>query len=121
MINSVLNPILRPSRYNEPEKADVAELRQKLISLNVWPEAGDEFLALLPVSRWHSPPLTDEDGQWLKIVVRDALKGLDIGANFPAFFQKLITNSQLRHAFLEELEQQSCPPAAANGNSLLKQ
>jgi len=121
MVNLALNPILRPARYSEPAKADLADLRQKLLALNVWPEAGDEFLALLPASRWHSPPLTDEDSEWLKIVAKDVLKGVDIGANFPAFFQKLITNQQLRQAFLEELELQTTIIPATNGNGIHKQ
>ncbi|NHZ72597.1 MAG: hypothetical protein GWP17_05900, partial [Aquificales bacterium] len=79
---------------------------------NVWPEAGDEFLALLPVSRWHAPPLTDDDNEWLLIVARDALRGLDIGSNYPAFFQKLITNPKLRQVFMDELNRQ----AISNGS-----
>ncbi|MBK8987458.1 MAG: hypothetical protein IPM39_15505 [Chloroflexi bacterium] len=98
----------------------MADLRQKLLALNVWPEAGDEFLALLPGSRWHAPALTDEDAEWLLIVVQAVLKGVDIGANYPAFFQKLITNQNLRQAFLDELQMRS-NGYSANGNGLLKQ
>lgn len=121
LMDSALNPILRQSKSNEPPLADVADLRQKLLMLNVWPEAGDEFLALLPASRWHAPPITDEDTEWLLIVAQDTLKGVDIGANYPAFFQKLITNHHLRQAFLDELEQRNPLGLAATGAGLLKQ
>lgn len=122
MMDSAFNPILRQSKHNEPPKAaEVAELRQKLLTLNVWPEAGDEFLALLPVSRWHSPPPTDEDNEWLLLVARDALKGIDIGAYYPAFFQKLITNHHLRQAFLHELELHHHSGHSPPMNGMLKQ
>lgn len=106
MIDSTFNPLLRQYKSQEVPQANVAELRQKLIALKVWPEAGDAFLALLPVSRWNSPPVTEEDNHWLHLVVRDALSGHDIGADYPAFFQKLITNPNLRQAFMAELESQ---------------
>jgi len=120
-MDSSLNPVLRSTRYNENNKTDIADLRQKLLALNVWPEAGDEFLALLPASRWHAPPLTNEDNEWLLIVAQDALKGVDIGANYPAFFQKLITNHNLRQAFMNELELHNHNGHAVNGNTRLKQ
>jgi hypothetical protein len=44
------------------------------------------------------------------------LKGCDIGANYPAFFQKLITNPYLRQAFLDALDH-----VPHNGNGILKQ
>ena len=50
IMDTALNPILRPTRPAENTKADVTDLRETLLRLNVWPEAGDEFLALLPVS-----------------------------------------------------------------------
>ncbi len=117
IMDTVLNPMFR---YSSPvahlndanHHEDLAVLRERLLGLDVWPEAGDEFLALLPVSRWYAPPLNDEDNEWLLIVARDALRGLDIGANYPAFFQKLITNGNLRQAFLSELDRQ----ALSNGN-----
>jgi hypothetical protein len=36
-------------------------------------------------------------------VVEDSLQGVDIGANYPAFFQKLLANSDLRQSFLNAL------------------
>jgi hypothetical protein len=114
IMDTVLNPMFRKSTGTETstENGGVTDLRDRLIGLNVWPEAGDEFLALLPVSRWDAPPPTDEDNEWLIIVARDALHGLDIGSNYPAFFQKLITNPKLRQLFLDELDRQ----AISNGN-----
>jgi hypothetical protein len=82
----------------------VVMLRQRLKQLNVWPDAGDQFLALMPHSRWHSPPLTEVDNQWLPKVVEDAAKGIDIGANYPAFFQKLLASDTLRQSFLKALD-----------------
>jgi hypothetical protein len=109
IMDTVLNPMFRQSIGTETstDERDLTALRERLMGLNVWPEAGDEFLALLPVSRWHAPPPTDEDNEWLIIVARDALRGLDIGSNYPAFFQKLITNPKLRKAFLAELDSQA--------------
>jgi hypothetical protein len=121
IIDSRINPVFRPARYNDSAKAEVAELRSRLLALRVWPEAGDEFLALLPVSRWNSPPLTEEDNQWLLMVAQDALRGVDIGANYPAFFQKLITNANLRQAFLDELERRSQNGYSGPANGILKQ
>ena len=113
IVDTILNPMFRQSKVTESSnEEDLSTLRERLIGLNVWPEAGDEFLALLPVSRWHAPPLTDEDTEWLIIVARDALRNMDIGSNYPAFFQKLITNPKLRQAFLKELDRQ----AIINGN-----
>lgn len=121
IMDTVLNPMFRhsPTAENIAEanhNNNLAVLRERLIGLNVWPDAGDEFLALLPVSRWHAPPLNDEDNEWLLIVARDTLRGLDIGANYPAFFQKLITNANLRQAFLSELDRQALSHGASNGN-----
>lgn len=109
IMDTVLNPMFRQPKGTETTTTDgdLTSLRERLLRLNVWPEAGDEFLALLPVSRWDAPPLTDEDNEWLLIVARDALRGLDIGANYPAFFQKLITNPKLRQAFMDELDRQA--------------
>ena len=109
IVETVLNPMFRASKNDDssPTDSDLTTLRERLMRLNVWPEAGDEFLALLPVSRWHAPPLTDEDNEWLIIVARDTLRGLDMGSNYPAFFQKLITNPKLRQAFLDELDSQA--------------
>lgn len=110
IMDTVLNPMFRkqsPATETATNDGELTTLRERLLGLDVWPEAGDEFLALLPVSRWDAPPLTEEDNEWLLIVARDALRGLDIGANYPAFFQKLITNPKLRQAFMDEVDRQA--------------
>lgn len=114
IMDTVLNPLFRQPKMTETavNDGDLSRLRERLMGLNAWPEAGDEFLALLPVSRWHAPPLTEEDNEWLIIVARDSLRGLDLGSNYPAIFQKLITNQKLRQAFMAELDRQ----AISNGS-----
>lgn len=82
----------------------IAVLRQRLKQLGVWPDAADQFLALMPHSRWQNSPLVEADYQWTNRVVEDSLKGVDIGANYPAFFQKLLANNDLRQTFLTMLD-----------------
>jgi len=84
-------------------QSDLAVLREQLQKLGVWPEAGDTFLELLPTSRWNSASVTDADTRWLPVVIDGVLNGLDIGARFPSFFQKLLTSAVLRQAFLAAL------------------
>lgn len=40
----------------------------------------------------------------LSLVVNDALEGVDIARRYPAFYRRLLADSQLRQAFLEALE-----------------
>lgn len=82
----------------------VVTLRQRLKQLNVWPDEGDRFLELMPNARWTSPPPTEADKQWLPQVVEAVVNGVDIGANYPAFFQKLLTSDTLRRSFLKALD-----------------
>jgi hypothetical protein len=82
----------------------ITVLRKRLIQLNVWPEAGDIFLELLPVSSWHDSPLTSRDYHWLHQVVEDAIEGIDIGSRYPSFFQKLVVSHDLGQTFLDELD-----------------
>lgn len=91
----------------EPDKklkGDLAVLRNCLKELQAWPAAGDDLLNLVPDFSWHSVPPTDSDNEWLPLVVRDSLQGVDIGFQYPAFFQKLLTNPRLRRIFLSEIE-----------------
>ncbi|HRQ41789.1 MAG TPA: hypothetical protein PLD25_28030 [Chloroflexota bacterium] len=83
----------------------MAALRNCLKDLQAWPAAGDDLLNLVPDYNWHSLPPTDSDNEWLPLVVRDSLQGVDIGFQYPAFFQKLLTNPRLRRLFLSEIEQ----------------
>ena len=63
-----------------------------------------------PETRVHSiletlhPAAIITDNEWLPLVVRDSLQGVDIGFQYPAFFQKLLTNPRLRRLFLSEIE-----------------
>lgn len=101
-----------PKQSSEPLDEGIVTLRQKLRQLGVWPDAADQFLALMPHSRWQNSPLMETDYEWLPQVVEDSLKGVDIGANYPAFFQKLLASHDLRRSFLQTLETRSGRSAA---------
>ncbi len=88
---------------SEPDDEGITVLRHQLKLLGVWPDAADQFLALMPHSRWQNSPLVEADYQWVPQVVEDSLQGIDIGANYPAFFQKLLANGDLRQSFLSAL------------------
>lgn len=85
-------------------QSEVDALRWQLKELKAWPEAGDQFVALLPQIRQQTAPLTDSDREWISSVIDDVVKGVDIGSRYPSFFQNLITNSHLRGIFLDELQ-----------------
>jgi len=92
--------------FLQPEKQQSNELqvlRDRLHDLNAWPVAGDEILKLMPEFNRHSPPITDSDYEWLPKVVQDSLNGVDIGFQYPAFFQKLLLNPRLRRIFIDDL------------------
>lgn len=86
-----------------PDDEGIADLRQQLKQLGVWPSAADQFLALMPHSRWQNSPLVNADYEWVPRVVEDSLQGVDIGAYYPAFFQKLLASRELRQFFLNAL------------------
>lgn len=91
----------------QPDKEDNNELKQmrnRLKALHAWPAAGDDILELVPEFNRHSPPVTESDNEWLPLVVKDSLRGVDIGFQYPAFFQKLLMNPRLRRLFMAELE-----------------
>jgi hypothetical protein len=79
-------------------------LRQQLISLNAWPEAGDTFLELLSKVHGYGATLAPGDYDWLAHVADSAYKGEDIGLLYPAIFQKLLTFAELRQKFLHILQ-----------------
>ena len=99
----IANSSLNPSPQLQPE---VATLRSRLQQLNVWPAAGDQFLALLAQTRVQPDTFTPNDGEWITVVAKDALRACDIGARYPAFFHKLLRCPDLLKAFLLELDQQ---------------
>ena len=88
---------------------EILKLRDHLIRYRAWPEAGDQFLALMPHTSWHSPDPNPTDYQLLPQVAADVMAGTDIGARYPAFFQKLLTHPSLRKRFVAELER-TVPP-----------
>jgi len=92
-------------RQNPLSEMDV--LRHQLKQLKAWPEAGDQFLNLLPQFRQHPSPLTESDREWITSVIDDVVNGVDIGSRYPSFFHNLITNSHLRRIFLVELERKT--------------
>ena len=102
-----MNKIYRIGREREVKAVEnhesIGQLREQLIRLKAWPEAGDQFLSLIPPSNWQTAPPTEADREWLPIVVSDVLAGKDIGENHPAFFQRLLMNPQLRIQFIEAL------------------
>jgi hypothetical protein len=83
---------------------DVAALRQRLQQLDVWPDAGDQFLALLAQTHLHGVSPEAKDFDWVTVVANDALTKCDVGARYPSFFQKLLVSGNLRQAFLQELD-----------------
>lgn len=89
---------------NSPIHAEVAVLRDRLRAFDAWPDAGDALLALMPASRRDSLAVTEKDLQWLPQVIHATLSGIDIGAQFPSIFQKLLASTYLRQVFLYELE-----------------
>jgi len=88
---------------NTPQPLILA-LRQQLLQLNAWPEAGDLFLDLARAPGWQSPQVTKEEVQWLPRVVEDALQGIDLGVRYPAFFKKLVVSDELCRVLLDALE-----------------
>ena len=104
-IMSISETILAPKilTFEANQVSQELEILQKhLKQLNSWPAAGDEFLALIPRTD-NAEPLSEKENEWLHQVVEACLEGTDIGFRYPAFFQKLLINSTLRQAFIEQL------------------
>lgn len=80
--------------------AQISELREALVKLESWPKAADDFIELMPYSRLPRLPIVEQDKEWLPKVVEAAVNHQDIGQKFPAFFQKLLLNSDLCEKFL---------------------
>lgn len=83
---------------------DLLVLQKYLKRLRVWPEAGDAFLELLPQLGEQPGRPSRADFEWIPQVIQDCLTGIDIGHRYPAFFQKLLVDPDLRKAFLQKLE-----------------
>lgn len=87
----------------------ILALRQRLLQLNAWPEAGDLFLELVHESGWQTSQVTEAELLWLPRVVEDALQGVDLGVRHPAFFKKLVVSDELCHMLLDALERRTGP------------
>lgn len=81
---------------------ELNNLQKQLKQLNSWPAAGDDFLALIPKTD-NAAPITAKENEWLQQVIEACMIGTDIGFRYPSFFQKLLINSTLRQAFMEQL------------------
>jgi len=82
---------------------EVSVLREQLIQLQAWPEAGDQYLEMLAYSHWDMFPVYPRDYDWIPTAVKDVISGIDIGSKYPSFFQKVLTNAELRQGFLTKL------------------
>jgi hypothetical protein len=82
---------------------DIDQLRLLLKQYNAWPMAGDYLLQLIAKSNWHATAPRQEDSHYLPQVVAATLSGQDIGAQYPSFFQKLLSYPTLRQSFIREL------------------
>lgn len=79
-------------------KSQLADLRKQL---EEWPPTADQLLHHLTEPE---QPITVEEEDMLSLVVNDALQGVDIIKQYPAFYQKLLTNDELRQTFLDALD-----------------
>ena len=92
--------------FSSELQPEVATLRARLKQLNVWPDAGDQFLVLLAQTSIRPDKFTPDDHEWVTVVAKDAIRSCDIGARYPAFFRKLLRCPDLLQAFLLELDKQ---------------
>ncbi len=93
-------------RKTDAEK-ELETLRQMLKQFSAWPVAGDDFLSLMSQSNWSAPQPTPQDYDLLLNVADNVIGGMDIGAQYPAFFQKLLAHPSFRREFLATLLQKS--------------
>ncbi|MBI5567769.1 MAG: hypothetical protein HY870_22910 [Chloroflexi bacterium] len=81
----------------------LATLRALLNQPDNWPEQADRLLAHLDQSSRSGDWPDYEDETLLSLAVDDALKGIDISRRYPAFFQRMLVDHDLRQAFLDTL------------------
>lgn len=84
---------------------EVEELRNCLQQLGAWPLAGDRYLELMSGTVWDRVATQPKDFEWIPVVTKDAIEGVDIGLQYPAFFQKLLLNYELRVNFIKKLKE----------------
>jgi hypothetical protein len=81
----------------------LAALRASLESGEGWPDSADRLLDDLLAAEQAYAPLSDEEVVLLSLVIGDALQGVDVAAQYPHFYEKLLQNKALRDAFLDGL------------------
>lgn len=81
----------------------LAALRTQLEQTGRLPETAEELLRQLLPSNQLPPVATEEDFEMLSLIISDTLQGVDIPTRYPSFYNKLLTNSELREAFLDAL------------------
>jgi hypothetical protein len=82
-------------------KEKLAALREQLEVAEEWPSTADHLLQHITEP---GQTITTGDEDMLSLVVDDALKGVDITSQYPAFYQKLLADAELRQAFLDALD-----------------
>ncbi len=94
----------KPDSFQEDwSKKKLEALRQQLAKPGEWPETADRlFHVLTPSSQELS--VTKDDEEMLDLIVSDALNGVDITVQYPAFYRKLLADIELRQIFLETLD-----------------
>ncbi|HNB54716.1 MAG TPA: hypothetical protein PK530_22395, partial [Anaerolineales bacterium] len=81
----------------------IAQNRARLETEGKWPEKANELLNQL-VDNAPRQEITETDLELLSLVVNDALNGVDIQKQYPAFYKRLVEEPGLRDAFLDVLE-----------------
>ena len=100
-------PISNEAVQTPINHAELSELREQLIKFDAWPEAGDQYLSLIAHTMWDRAATRAKDFDWIPKVAEDVIDGVDIGLQYPSFFQKLLANSELRGAFVKKLHEVS--------------
>lgn len=77
------------------------EALRRQLEAGEWPAGLDRLREDLAGSR--AAVLTDNEADMLTVVVNDALEGIDIKKQYPAFYQQMLDEPRLYHAFLEAL------------------
>lgn len=91
----------------------LAGLRALLDQPGNWPEKADELLAKLGQVSQPEFVSDQENETLLSLMVDDALKGVDISTRYPAFYQQMLVDVELRQAFLTALEDLEKPASAS--------
>src|SRR5512140_2821535 len=87
---------------NEPFD-DLAALKARLAQPDSWPEGANRLLANLDQSQSSTVEPDSKSDDLLSLVVNDALRGVDISARYPAFYQQMLVDPDLQQAFLDAL------------------